>query len=138
MPTSYRIIPEFDVVYVQYRGVTDMREVLSLFDAYVADPMCRPGQKQLVDVSLIAEPFDDYIEVLKLMARMADQFTETGPQTLLACYAPTPVALKAARIGQKSWSRFDHVVYRVMREETEALEFLGLPFQSISEMLIAA
>lgn len=138
MTVSFKILNEFDVVYVKYTGPADIKGAISLFDAYLRDPDCRPGQKQFVDLSEVAEPVGDYIEMMKLMAKLADQFTQDGPQTLLVCYAPSELSRKVALMGQKSWTNSEQVVYRVIEDEAEALAFLGLTAKSISKLLTDA
>ncbi|WP_435259114.1 hypothetical protein ACSBLW_04910 [Thioclava sp. FR2] len=138
MAVSYKILKEFDVVYVKYVGPPEILAAIALFESYQRDPDCRPGQKHFVDLSDISEPVGDYIEMMKFMAKMADQFTQDSPQTLLVCYAPTPLSRKVAIMGQKSWDKVDQVVYRVIEDEAAALAFLGLTAKSVADLLADA
>lgn len=138
MGVSFTILEDLDLVYVRYEGKPSIRELAECFAEYMAHPKCRPGQKQFVDLAEVAEPFPDYTGMMKFMARMADQFRPDGPQTLLACYAPTPVARKLALIGLRSWGGIDHVIYRVFDEMSAAMNFLGIPEHSVSGRLGAS
>ena len=138
MTVSFKILKECNVVYVKYSGPPNIRAAISLFEAYRRDPDCRAGQKQFVDLSEISEPVGDYIEMMKFMAKMADQFTLNGPQTLLVCYAPTPLSRRVAMMGQKSWDNVDQVVYRIIEDETAALAFLGLTAKSVADLVADA
>ena len=138
MAITFRILPELNVVYVKYVGRPQMADAMKLFDAYMAHPDCKPGQKHFVDLSEVTGSASDYLNAMKFMARMADQISGSGPQTLLVCYAPNGAGQKTAELGKKSWSVAEHMVYRIMDDEAAALQFLGLPVGSISEMLADA
>lgn len=138
MSVRFTIFDDLDLVYVKYESRPSIREVLECFSQYMADPKCHPGQKQFVDLADVDAPFEDYTGMMKFMARMADQFRPDGPQTLLACYAPTPAARKLAIIGLRSWSGIDHVIYRIFEERGAVLAFLGIPERAVTARIRAS
>lgn len=138
MPVSYTILKDLDVVYVRYWGRASMAEGMTCFGDYLTHPDAHAGQKQLIDLSAVTEPISDYADAMKFMAKMADMFHKASPQTLLVCYAPHEIARQSAYVGLRSWAGVDHMVFRVMDDEVAALRFLGLPVDSIAELLASA
>lgn len=138
MPVSFTILKDHDVVYVRYSGKSSNAEGMACFADYLNHPDAHAGQKQLVDLSGLIVPISDHADGMKFMAKMADLFKGTGPQTLLVCYAPHDVARRSAMVGLRSWAGIEHVVFRVMEDELAALRFLGLPERSFAELLASA
>lgn len=135
MAVSYRILPEHALVYVRYEGMAGLDDGFRAFEAYMRDPLCRPGQKQFIDLSGMTEIERDFPKLMSFQAFKAMQFVAPAQQTMLVYYAPTKVSQIMANLSLRSWAGFDHVAARMMENEEDALAFLGLPNTTISELL---
>jgi len=135
MAVSYRILAEHALVYVRYEGMASLSDGFKAFDAYLCDPLCRPGQKQFIDLSAVTEIERDFPKLMAFQAFKAMQFVAPGQQTLLVYFAPTEISQIMANLSLRSWAGFDHVAARMMEDEAAAMEFLGLRGKRISELL---
>ena len=126
MSVSFRILTDLGVVHVRYRGRVVIRETIAAFTDYMNHPDCRPGQKQLVDLSGVTGFDNDFASILEMQAIKADHFVGQPVETLLAYYAPSRLARRIASFVLRSWEGSDHLVARVLDTEAEALAFLGL------------
>lgn len=135
MSVTFRIFPGRGLVFVQYEGEAVIAETFEAFGAYMQHPDCRPGQKQLVDLSRVTGFDQDYPKLFALQARKADVFSAGGVETLAVYHAPTPLARELSRLVLKSWEPFDSVVALIQDNEADALALLGQPEQSFAELL---
>lgn len=138
MPVRFHILRNASLVYVHYQGFARVSETLTAFSEYARHPLCRPGQKQLVDLSGINGFERDYVKLFQLQAKKTEVFTGHHAQTLIVYYAPTPETLAMARLIERSWEPFPSVVARVQQSETDALALLGLREESFAELLLGA
>lgn len=135
MPVSYRILKDQGLAYVRYEGVATLDETMAAFAEYAQDPECRPGLKQLVDLSALTDIKFDFPKLMQTQAQKADVFMAGAAETLIVYLAQSPMALSMARAIMRSWEPFPSVVPVVIEEETEALSILGLQQRSVSELL---
>lgn len=136
MPVDFRIFPELGFVHVRCEGVLTVAESGAAFARYVAHPDRHPGQRQLVDLSLVTSVEFNYPALLELQMKKAAAFLEQGDaQTLIVYYAPTPETMNVAVLGQRSWEGISNVVALVQDREDEALELLGLRERRLSEII---
>lgn len=135
MSVSFRIFPERGLVYVRYDGAVVVAETFAAFGEYMAHPDCRPGQKQLVDMSRVTEFERDYAEIMALQARKADLFTAQGAETLIVYLVGGPNTKELARVIMRSWEPFDGVVPLIQTEEADALQLLGQPEATVRDLL---
>ena len=135
MSVTFKIIPGRGLVYVRYEGVATVEDSLRAFGEYANHPDCRPGQKQLVDLSGITAFDKDFPKLFELQARKADVFMADGAQTLLVYYAPDELTYSMARLVERSWEPFPSVVAIVQQNEADALELLGQTEKKFSELL---
>ena len=138
MSVSFKILPERGLVYVRYDGHAAVADTLRVFAEYARHPDCRPGQKQLVDLSGIASFETDFAKLLELQARKADVFMAEGVQTLIVYHAPTPETRRMARLIERSWEPFSSVVALVQEDEANALALLGQRETRFSDLLEGA
>lgn len=134
MSVSFRVFPERGLVFVRYVGFARLQETLETFGRYAADPDCRPGQKQLVDLSGITGFDPNFTKLMEIQARKADVFGAEGSQTLMVYYAPDKATKELARLALRSWEPFDSVVALVQEDEAQALELLGQPERSLDAL----
>jgi hypothetical protein len=138
MAVSFRILSALGVVYVRYEGMVEMRDTLSAFDDYRAHPDFQPGQKQLVDLTQVTGWNEDFVQLMQAQAKKAEAFTGNNAQTLIVYLAPTPAGQKLARYAMRSWETFPAVVPMIQEKEQPALSILGIPYDSISQLLNSA
>lgn len=135
MSVSFRIFPRRGLVYVRYTGFARLQDTFAAFGEYMQHPDCRPGQKQLVDLSEVTGFEPDYAELLKLQAMKADIFAAGGGETLIAYYAPNDAVLRMAELVVRSWEDVPGVVPLVMQTEAEALAVLGQREDSFAALM---
>jgi hypothetical protein len=134
VPLSYRIYSALGLVHVRYDGVIDMRETAMMMERYIADPGFRPAQKQLVDLSRATALDNRFVEMMALHARTAEVISPAS-ETLLAYYAPTPLAVHLARTGFNSWSDVPGVIARIVTDDRAIADFFGLPYDALAGLL---
>lgn len=134
MPVSFRIFPERGLVLVRYAGFARLQETLEAFGRYAAHPDCRPGQKQLVDLSGVTGFEPDFAKLMEIQAHKADVFAAEGVETLMVYLAPDKASKEIAQLALRSWEPFDFVIALVQEDEAQALELLGQPERSLDEL----
>ncbi len=138
MPVTYQIFPERGLVYVRYEGFAKLDESFEVFGAYMQDPLFRPGQKQLVDLSRVTGLERDYPRMFALQAKKVEAFMQSNVQTLMVYYAPDDVNYELARTILRSWEPSGMVVATAQRSEAETLNILGQPESRFEDLLQAA
>jgi hypothetical protein len=134
---SFRILKSLNLVYVRYEGRIRIRESMDLFASYAQHPDCRPGQKQIVDLSAVTDYERDYTAMMEMQAMKTDVFLAEGNQPIILYFAPTQLSQKLARLIIKSWEPFSAVVPLIIEDEAEALQIIGIEEKSIAGMLSA-
>ncbi len=138
MSVSFQIFPTRGLVYVRYDGFVDLNESLAAFGDYMRHPDCKPGQKQLVDLSAVTGFERDFSKMLKMQATKVDLFSKGGVETLIVYYAPSRMAQDMARLIVPSWEPFDGVVPLIQDSEANALALLGQREDSFDAFLVHA
>ncbi|MDX2483911.1 MAG: hypothetical protein QNK42_09685 [Pseudodonghicola sp.] len=111
-----------------------MEDTLAAFADYARDPDCKPGQKQLVDLSKITGYEPDFTKMMQVQANKADVFVAEGAETLMVYYAPNKLTQDLARLALRSWEPFDYIVALVQEDDAQALELLGQPERSLDAL----
>ncbi|PRX38249.1 hypothetical protein SAMN05216257_103225 [Meinhardsimonia xiamenensis] len=137
MAVTFSIFPERGLVYVRYEGEARLADTMAAFAEYAAHPDCRPGQKQLVDLSAVTGVEMNFAQLMEMQARKADLFG-TAEETLMVYFAPTPEARRIANLAMRSWQGLGKVVALVAETEKQALELLGLSETGIAELTAQA
>ena len=138
MSLSFRILKSHGLVYVRYEGFARLEDTMRVFGEYAQHPDCRPGQKQLVDLSDVTGIEENFAELMKLQAAKADVFMAEGAQTIIVYYAPNSLSRRMCNMIVRSWEPFDSVVALVIEDEGQALSVLGLAETSIAQLLTTA
>lgn len=125
MATTYRIIPERNLVIIEQRGFVTIADNETTFAAFVNDPRRRPGQNHLVDCSGVTGFEDDLVKFFKLQAKVAGTVTAEQPEMLLVILAPNDPARQIARLIHNTWNDTPTVRPRIAASEREALSILG-------------
>lgn len=134
MSVSFRIFPNRGLVFVRYAGFARLDDTLAAFAEYARHPDCRPGQKQLVDLSGITGYEADFTKLMEIQAKKADVFAAEGVETLMVYFAPGQKLRDLAQLVMRSWEPFDSVVALIQDDEAQALELLGQPERSFDAL----
>lgn len=135
MPATFEIIPQHNLVYVRYSGSMLVEDSLKAFGAYTQHPDARPGQRHLVDLSRITDMERDFARIMQLQATKGAQLAMREVETLMVYFANTPLSLRAAALAKNGWSASQGVIAIVQEREDAALAALGVPHQSVDELL---
>ncbi|GAA6202250.1 hypothetical protein [Aquicoccus sp. SU-CL01552] len=134
MSVSFRILPDRGLVFVRYAGVLRLEDTMNAFAEYARHPDCRPGQKQLVDLSAVTDVEQDFVQLMQVQAQKSEVFGDEGAETLMVYVAPHHLGKQLARNILRSWEPFDSVVALVQEDEAHALELLGQPERQLDEL----
>ncbi|MFA8384031.1 MAG: hypothetical protein ACEPO2_00270 [Pelagibaca sp.] len=135
MPATYQILPSHNLVYVRYSGAMMVADSLKAFGAYASDPAARPGQRHLIDLSRITDMERDFARIMQLQATKGAELAMRETETLMIYFANTPLSLRSAALAKNGWSASQGVIAVVLEREDAVMTALGLPFQTIDEML---
>ncbi|WP_146345119.1 hypothetical protein [Falsiphaeobacter marinintestinus] len=135
MSVSFRILADRGLVYVRYDGMARVADTFAAFSEYVAHPDCKPGQKQLVDLSRLTGFERDYFKIMSLQAKKAELFAAQGVETLMVYLVTGAEPDELARTVMRSWDAYDGVVPLIQTSEADALQLLGQPEQTIQALL---
>lgn len=138
MAVDFRILREFGLVYVRVSGDVTIAEAKEAFRDHMCHPDCALGQKRFIDLSAMTSIESNPVGMMQFLAMMADHFVKPGVQTLMVYYAPTDATRSVAHTMTRSWDVSNFVVARVIDDEQEALQLLGLSAKSISHLLAQA
>ncbi|MEQ9694026.1 hypothetical protein [Shimia sp. SDUM112013] len=138
MSVTFHILKDHGLVYVRYDGVVNAADTMQAFAAYAQHPDCRPGQKQLVDLSRATEVEFDFVDLMQMQAKKADVFMAEGAQTLITYVAPTRLGRDVVASILKSWESFSTIVPICVETLSDACDVLGLPEPDLTNALKAA
>lgn len=134
MPVQTVILPEIDLAFTRWYGEIDLDQMLSSQRAYTAMPLYHVQRTHLFDVSDVTEAkidFDGFTEFVELVN--SQSFTSEPKQVVTI--APTDVLYGRARQYQSLIEAAGHIRVQICRDERSALQFLGRPETTLSEML---
>ncbi|GAA5068709.1 hypothetical protein N0B44_01530 [Roseibacterium beibuensis] len=134
MPVDYRVLPEYNLVYVRYSGRAALDESFAVFGKFARDPLATPGQKHFVDLSKVTEIEEDFPKLIALQARKVGEFMRGLAPSMLLYFAPGPVPYAMARMVLRSWEGLDGPTVLVQQDEMMAFSLLGLPEMTLSDL----
>lgn len=135
MSVTFQILPARGLVYVRYEGFAKVADTSAALTEYAAHPDCRPGQKQLVDMTRMTGFEPAYGDLMAVQAQKADLFAAQGTETLLVYLVSNRENTDLVRLILNSWEATDGVVPIIQTEEHKALQILGQPEISIKALL---
>ncbi|SEW15618.1 hypothetical protein SAMN04488515_1316 [Cognatiyoonia koreensis] len=138
MPTGFRIIPKYGIVFIQHSGLITVKESMDAIAAYAAHPDAAPGQKHLVDCAPVTDYERDWARIMSIQARMTEVIKPDGPETLLVLHAPAGMPRTVANLIRKSWEGNGPVLPRIVDTEAEALDLVGAKVACFSDLLAMA
>ncbi len=137
MPVKLEVLSERGLVYLRYDGYVKVQEALDSLEEYKAHPNFHPGHKHFVDFTRITGFEHDYVKVFALQAEVAAALVKDGFEILLVMLANNDPSKEMAHLVRKSWEGVTTVVPVTVETEAEALELLGQPERSTSDLLRA-
>lgn len=134
MPVTFAILPKRHLVLFTYHGEVTMQEVIDVVAAATSHPAHRDGMRQLCDLSRVTRIEKDFAALMKMQAKLAENFVIRQADRIVVFYAPTPVARSIAQMAKKSWDGLNSVIVLMHEDEAEALALLGLAERSLSDL----
>lgn len=138
MPVSFRILPEYFLVYVRYTGCLRIADSSRAFAACIALPAYRKGMRELIDLTEVTGWEPDYPGIMKHAALEAEFHAGAQQPTMVVSLAPSAHTRSMARIITRAWERSGRVVPVTVETEAEALSVLGVDVPSIDALLQTA
>lgn len=135
MPISLQILAEHNLVYVRYTGVMLVSETEAALTEFANHPMAGPGLRHFVDLTRLTDIDRDYSKFMAIQAKKAETMAGHGIETFIVYLANSDIGRHAANLGKNGWTPESGVVAIMVENEDHALVSLGLPFQSVEEML---
>ncbi|TXH98482.1 MAG: hypothetical protein E6Q73_11770 [Pseudorhodobacter sp.] len=138
MPVNFHIFPDRNLVLARFTGHILLADCLSSAKAYSEDPQASPQQTQLIDLSGVTSYERDLVQIMSMMARLPDHLLKPGYEPMILYIAPSRVAQEIAGMVLKSMQGIEGVIVRVLEDETQALEVLGLAERSLAALMAGA
>ena len=138
MPVNFHILPDRNLVLARFTGHILLADCLSSAKAYSEDPQASPQQTQLIDLSGVTSYERDLVQIMSMMARLPDHLLKPGYEPMIHYIAPSRVAQEIAGMVLKSMQGIEGVIVRVLEDETQALEVLGLAERSLAALMAGA
>lgn len=135
MSCSYQILKPFGLAYVRLAGLVRPGDSLRALTDFARDPEARPDLNQLLDMRDVTGMKLDVLDMLRMHARKAEIFAPSEHDRLFVHVAPTPIARKVAGHVVKSWSKVPGITHRVVPDEEQALDILGLRQRTIDALI---
>ena len=133
MSVSYHIHLHLGLVYIRYSGFAVLQDSFEAVGRYLQDPDFRPGQKQLIDLSMVTDFEKDYAKLFELQAKKAEALLH-GTESLFVYYAPTNETQSMAQLICRSWNDIAAVVPVVVATPHEASSVLGISAQDFEAL----
>ena len=135
MPVLTDVLSRYNLALFSYSGQVTFAETLAAIAAVARHPDHHDTMRQLCDLAAVTGVEQNFPELIKMQARMAEDMLPHHGEKLVVFHAPTPEAQKMAQMARKSWEGLGAVVLRIVDREEEALELLGLPVMRIEDLL---
>lgn len=126
MPTKHLILPDLDLLYLEYSGVVTIQDQAVLMTGALSDPMHRLGMpilshsRDLIDTEL------DFPSLMRLREPLALTYAGTPGPIYCALLAQGDLAYGMARMVQALLVEIEAFEVEVFRESQPALTYLGL------------
>lgn len=135
MPVEYRIIPEHALVLVTYTGLAGLAETISQSEACTSHPDFSPDHRSLIDLRGLEDYERDFPGFFAMQAKLMQSY-RTRPGQMFVFLAPTRIGQEMAQLVRRQWEGLDWVITRIVSEEDQAIEILGLPIRSLSGLTV--
>ena len=138
MPVEFKIFPSRNLVISQFAGHILLNEVLSTAKIYAEHPNAHPTQNQLLDMRALTSYERDLVGTMSVMAQLPEHLLHPGFHPLVVYLAPGRAAQEISSLVIKSMQGISGMLVSAVAEELHALEILGLPEQTLAEILATA
>lgn len=136
MAATFRIFPEYNLLYARYSGLGTIADYMRIVQAYTTHPDYDPHRINLIDLRSLDDFERDYTAVLKLQARTAEFALSAHADILSIMVAPSPVAQEAAKLILRSWEGIDTpVVRRIVPTMEEASTLVGIDKDTLDGLI---
>ena len=112
-----------------------MAEWRSVFDRYLSDVNYRPGRTELIDLSRVTQADAGFRSIWSALNTVNGQLPGATIGTRTVFIAPGDVVFGLARIYQTLAENAGGIRVEIFRGEAEALAALGLPFDTVADLL---
>jgi len=133
MPVSFRLVPRYQLIVVTYTGKAVLAETVEKAKLCAEHPDFHPAMRHVIDLSAVTEVERDYASFFAMQARLMETF-QSHPEQMYLFIAPTRVAQELAQMVRRSWEGLDWAMVRIVADEAQALELLGLSASSLQEL----
>lgn len=134
MPVDFVILPRRNLVLFRYHGEVTMQEVTDIVAEATSHPSHCDGMSQLCDLSRVTGIEKDFAALMKMQAKLTENFAVQQSDRLVVFYAPTPLARSIAQMAKRSWDGLNAVVVLMHEDEAEALALLGVAEKRLSDL----
>jgi hypothetical protein len=134
MPVGFRILPRHGLCVVTFSGLVGIDETRDSVGECARHPDFRPGMRHIFDLTHVTGVERDYPAYLALQAKALENLGPSPFESLLVYLAPTRPAQEMAELIRKSWEGLDWAIVRIVSDEMQALELLGVRAQSLGEL----
>jgi hypothetical protein len=131
MPVSYRIFPEHALVLVTYAGVAGLAETTRLADLCARDPLYSASLRHLVDLRRLEDYERDFVGYFSMQAEVMRSF-QPHPDQMYVYIATNRPGQEMAQLVRRSWDGLNWAITRIVTDEAQAIEILGLRLESLS------
>jgi hypothetical protein len=135
MPVAFRILPSRALVLVTYSGVAGLQETIERTAECARHPDFDLRYRHLVDVSRITGYERDFPGFFAMQAKVMESYPPQGQDQIFVFLAPTRQGQEMAQMVRRSWDGLNWAIVRIVEDEGQALDLLGLREHSISELL---
>ena len=135
MSCDYTILTSFGLAYIRLAGIVRPGDSLRSLTRFARDPEATPDLNQLLDMRDVTGMKLDVLDLLRMHARKAEVFAPSEYDRLFVHLADTPMARKVAGYVVKSWDKVPGITHRIVSDEEQALDILGLRQRTIEALI---
>ncbi|PJE29510.1 hypothetical protein PSM7751_01033 [Pseudooceanicola marinus] len=135
MSCDYTILTSFGLAYIRLAGIVRPGDSLRSLTRFARDPEATPDLNQLLDMRDVTGMKLDVLDLLRMHARKAEIFAPSEHDRLFVHLADTPMARKVAGYVVKSWDKVPGITHRIVPDEEQALDILGLRQRTIEALI---
>ena len=138
MPVSFQILPHRQLILFIYSGKVTFQESSEIVGQSARHPAFSPWLRHLCDLSRVTGVERDYLKLLKMHAKIAEDLRPSGHDLLVLFYAPNRAGQSMAEMARRSWQGQSGAIVMIHDREAEALAMFGLRETSMDELLQSA
>jgi hypothetical protein len=135
VPTTYKILPDLDLVYMRVTGAIVIEETLAILRQYLEHPDYKPNRDHLHDLSEMSIVKIDFQAVLAVQDQVVSQQTQSASSNLVVYYAPTELGQSVAKDLRSLWAPFPSVEIMIATTLDEAADMLGRNVDSLRTLV---